>query len=572
MRARRASLPVHPTSSYTLPIPDRELTLGHTLNWSTERYADREAVAFGDRRWTYQQLGRDVEACARALIAVGVGKGTRVGLVMGSRPEFVIAAYAVASVGGVCVFVSTFSTDDELDWILRHGDVAILLTHARVRQHPVLAGLVDRHPSIATSSAGEIVDLDLPYLRRVVEVPGGGPTLVGPETWSELLGRGEALDARIVDARRAEVVPDDDAMLLYTSGSSARPKAVLHVHRAPSIQGFRMADAMAIGPDDRTLTSFPFFWTAGWATGVAAPLAVGACAVLQEFFDPTEAAELIERERITSLRQMAHDELRLVSSLGTDPHDLSSVEVGVTTEALRPFTSVQDEATEICGWGMSETFTNHAMHPFDAPIELRRTTMGRLMAGNRIRIRDPETAQELPPGTVGEIMAAGPAVMRGYYKGEPMSPVDDAGFLPTGDTGYFDADGNLVFCGRLDRLIKTGGANVSPLEIEDQLQRWGRISTCAVVGVPHPTLGQAVVLCVVPAPEDRVTERDILEHLRQRLATYKVPRAVVFLDRDELPLTANSKLNAPLLRERAVRQLLASDIDRQWHAHLTQPV
>ena len=367
--------------------------------------------------------------------------------------------------------------------------------------------------------------------------------------------------------RTDEVAATDDAMLLYTSGSTSRPKAVLHMHRAPTMQGFRMADCMAIGKDDRTWTSFPVFWTAGWTTAIGAPLAVGASIVLQEFYNPAEALELIERERVTSVRQMVHDEMRLVAAHEAHPRDLSSITVGVVTESLCALTSITYPITEICAWGMTETFTLACLLPFDAPYELRRSTMGRAVPGNTIRIRDIESGDERAPGELGEITMAGMSLMRGYYKLEPMLPLDEAGFLPTNDSGYLTPDGYLIFTGRLDRLIKSAGANISPIELEEHIQRWGRIGTCAVVGVPHPTLGSAVVLCAVRdtgGSQAMVSEEDVKTYLRARVAAYKVPREVIFFAEDEMPLTISSKVLTPEMTQRAVVRLLERDIDSAW--------
>ena len=251
--------------------------------------------------------------------------------------------------------------------------------------------------------------------------------------------RSQNVAPELVQARLAAVVPDDDALLLYTSGSTGTPKGVLHTHRAPTIQGIRMADCMAIGPGDATWTSFPSFWTAGLVTALFGPFAVGARAVLQESYEPAEALRLIEQERVSSIRQTAHDELRLVNEHERLRTDLSSVEIGVISSALRDLTPIKEEVCEICGWGMTETFTQFTMLPFDADIDVRRQTNGELQPGDQLRIADPETRQQVGDGEVGEITIAGPTLLRGYYKQLPLLPLDSAGYFHTGDTGYIDA-------------------------------------------------------------------------------------------------------------------------------------
>jgi fatty-acyl-CoA synthase len=530
-------------------------------------------MVFEGRRWTYSDLFAEAEQCASALIASGVIPGTHVGVLMGTRAEFVILTYGIAMAGGVSVLLSTFSGSDELDWVLRHSDAALLVVHGGVRGRKTAADLIDRHPALVSSPAGEIDDPSFPMLRRVVVVPNAeGEAPPGLETWTEFVAASQAVPISEVESRINSVSPTDPGMLLYTSGSTAEPKAVLHMHRAPVMQSFRMADAMAIGPADRTWTSFPAFWTAGWTTAIGGPFAVGASTILQEFFDPAEALTLIERERITSVRQMVHDEIRVVKAYEEDPRDLTSVTVGVVTESLKALTSVAYEISEICAWGMTETFTLATLLPFDAPYELRRATMGRVTLGNHIRIRDLDTGDEVADGEVGEITVAGMSLMLGYYKADPYLPLDAAGFLQTNDSGYLTADGLLVFTGRLDRLIKTAGANVSPIEVEEILQQWGRLGTCAVIGVPHPTLGAAIVLCAVrdPSATSPITENEVKSYLRSVTAGYKVPREVLFFEEEEIPLTLSSKVQVADLRELAILRLLGGDVAEEWRTHLEQ--
>ena len=548
-----------PASSIGLPIPDDNLTLGRSLLRSVDRFGPREAMVFEDRRWTYTELGEEVERCARALVAAGVTKGTRVGLLLGARPEFVIANYAIAMVGGVSVLISTFSTDEELEWILRHSDAAILIAHTHAQGRAVLDGITALH---------DLPHPSLPFLRRIVHVENGVDAPEGSQ-WSDLLAEADAVDPAIVGARCAEVLPTSEGVQLYTSGSTSTPKGVLHSQRAPVMQSCNMARCMTIGADDRVFTSFPLFWTAGWATGIGSPFSVGATTVLQEFFHPQEAGMLIEREHVTTVRQMIHDEQRLVAADPDRARDWSSIRVGVVTEALRERTSAPAPALEICGWGMTETFTLATMLPFDAPADLRLTTMGRPAPGTEIRIRDRDTGAALGPGELGEITVRGWSLMLGYAKSPDPLPLDDAGFLPTNDAGSFTDDGLLVFAGRLDRLIKTAGVNVSPIEIEELLLTWGRLGTTTVLGIPHPSRGMAIVLCAARVPGDDVSADDVRTELRTHLASYKVPQHVVFLDESEFPLTVSHKVDVPALEPLVVARLLEDEgIDDDWREHL----
>ena len=564
MRAKRAKLEPHSGSSLGLPLDDERLTLAHALQWSVDHYPERRALTFDGQSWTYAELWEEVQSYAAALVEAGVGKGSRVAIMMGTRPEFVFLLYATAMVGGVSVLLSTFSTAAEARWILQHSDASLLIAHTEIRGRPIREELVHEVPGLGAGD-GLLRDATLPYLQRVLWFPNS------PEIREELLSRwrdflsgSQNVATELIESRLSAVVPDDDAILLYTSGSTGTPKAVLHMHRAPTIQGFRMADCMAIGPDDVTWTSFPTFWTAGLVTALFGPLAVGACTALQESFEPAEALLLIEQERVSSIRQTAHDELRLVNEHERLRTDLSSIEVGVISSALRDLTPMEEEVCETCGWGMTETFTQFTMLPFDADIDLRRQTNGELQPGDRLRIADPETGAQVGDGEVGEITIAGPTLFRGYYKQFPLLPLDSAGYFHTGDTGYIDAHDRLVYTGRLDRLIKSGGVNVSPVEIEERLLGWGRVGPCSLLGVPHPTLGQAAVLCVVHLEGEDVPADEVMDFLRGEFSNYKLPRRVLFFAADDMPMTNSSKVVIARLRDRVIERLLDEDIDPAW--------
>jgi fatty-acyl-CoA synthase len=564
VRPKRAILEPHPDSSLGLPLADEYLTLADALRWSVERYWDRRALTFEGKSWTYAELSEEVQLYAGALVEAGVGKGSRVAIMMGTRPEFVFLLYATAMVGGVSVLISTFSTATEARWILHHSDASLLVAHTEIRGRPIREELLQEIPG-AGAADGPLRHAALPYLRRVQWFPNSpeiGDDLLS--RWNDFLSSSQNVSTELIESRLSAVVPDDDASLLYTSGSTGTPKAVLHMHRAPTIQGFRMADCMAIGPADVTWTSFPTFWTAGLVTALFGPFGVGARTVLQESYEPAEALRLIEQERVSSIRQTAHDELRLVNEHERLCTDLSSVEIGVISSALRDLTLIKDEVCETCGWGMTETFTQFTMVPFDANIDVRRETSGELQPGDRLRIADPETREQVGDGEVGEITIAGPTLFRGYYKQFPLLPLDEAGYFHTGDTGYIDAHGRLVFTGRLDRLIKSGGVNISPVEIEERLLGWGRTGPCTLVGIPHPTLGQAAVLGVVHREGENVSADEVMDFLRGDFSNYKLPRRVLFFSAEEMPMTTSSKVVIAQLRDKVIQRLLDEDIDVGW--------
>jgi acyl-CoA synthetase (AMP-forming)/AMP-acid ligase II len=537
------------------PDPER-WTLGRFLEDVSSRHAERAAFAFEGAHTSYAELDRAARALARGLIAAGVGKGTRVGLLVANRPEWAIGFFAAGMIGAVVVPVSTLATPIERDYVLRHADVSTLLLQRTLKSRDFLDELYDRHPALADTARGRLACEALPQLRRLAcigdeRLPGGA------ESWREIEDQGADVSDALFDAVRAEVAPSDDGVLIYTSGTTAHPKGVLHRQRAAVIQSWRFAELMGLEASDRIFTAQPFFWTAGIAMSLGASLAAGACLLLQEVFEPAGALDVIERERASVVTAFPHQEKAMGEHPSAAARDLSSIRLSRFSSPLAKLAGIERDAWGIdASYGLSETFTIAAMLPCDAPAEVRRGSSGKALAGNEIRIVDPETGAPLPVGVAGEIAVRGATLMRGYYKVDPEHVFDADGFFRTQDGGSLDADGHLHWTGRLSGLIKTGGANVSPIEIERALAAYPGLKVAAAVGVPHPTLGEIVVLCVVPMEGSGAADEVAVQtYLRERVAPYKVPRRVLVFGGADLAFTANQKVQLAPLREAAERRL-----------------
>jgi acyl-CoA synthetase (AMP-forming)/AMP-acid ligase II len=550
---------------------DARLTLGRFLADAAARHGERRAVHFAGCDLSYRELARESRALARGLVAAGVGKGTRVALLLANRPEWVAAAFAVGSIGGVLVPVNTFASREELAYVLRHGDASLLLMQPSLLRHAFLDDLLADHPRIARGEPGALRVPGLPQLRAVYAL-GLERARGGVAPWRELLARGEGVAEELVDARCAEVDPSDDALVIYTSGTTALPKGVLHRHRAPVLQAWRFAELLRFGPEERVFTTYPFFWTAGIAMSLGATLAAGGALLLEEAFEPGAALELCERERATAVHAWPHQAKALAEHPDAAHRDLSSLRKVDFASPLAKLAGIEkDEYGTGASYGLSETFTIASMLPADAPAELRKATHGRALPGIEIRIVDPETGAPLATGEPGEIAVRGPTLMRGYAKVAPELVFDADGWFRTQDGGSLDAEGYLHWTGRLSNLIKTGGANVSPLEIEQALAGHPDLAVAAAVGVEHPTLGEAIVLCAVPARERSLDEPAIRAFLRQRLAAYKVPKRVLAFRAEELAYTGNQKVQQGTLRRLARERLAAEGAVIDGHRYAPSP-
>jgi len=544
------------------PDPAR-YTLPRFLDDVAERHGPRVALRFEGQSVTYADLRAEARGIAKGLVARGVGKGTRVAVLIANRPEWVTAVFGAALTGAVVVPVNTFATPDELDYVLRHSDAAWLLLQPKVARHAFLGDLRARHPEIASARPGAIRSKALPQLRGI-EALGPG--------WGALHAAGAEVSDALLDAISAEIHPADDALVIYTSGTTARPKGVVHRQRTPVIQGWRFAELMGFTPDDRVYTAYPLFWTAGIAMALGATLAAGATLVLHEIFEPGKALALAAKERATSLQVWPHQAKAMAEHPDALLSDLSSVRKIEFGSPLAKLAGLEkDEWGIYASYGMSETFTLATALPADAPPERRKGTNGPALPGTELRIVDPHTGTVLPPGEKGEIAVRGLPLMSGYAKVEPELYLDADGFFHTQDGGHLDAAGELHWTGRLSNLIKTGGANVSPLEIEERAGRFAGVRSAHAVGVPHPTLGEAIVLCVVPTEGAAVDVPGLEAFLREALSAYKLPRAIFVLRPDEVSYTGSQKVQVDPLRERAQAKLREGGITIAGYGYGDRP-
>lgn len=587
-------------------MPEEDLTLGRFIDQVAGRYAEREALVLGRQRYSYRDLRQQVRHTAKTLLALGVSKGTRVALLVANSPEFVFAAFGAASIGAVVVPMSTMASPEEREYVLRHCDASLLVLQPTIRNRRLLREFVERHPAFANATSGQLADPAFPFLRHVVVSPTSaeaaregngaeaagtaapGATSKGPVPrgsaagielghvmvpWGEAQRLGEGVDDALLQAAMDQVHPSDDAMIIYTSGTTAHPKAVIHVQRAPCIQSWRWSEQLALSPDDRVWTSFPFFWTAGFSMSLGGTLAAGACLVLQEVFDAGEALALIEREKVTTIHAFEHTNAVLADHPDVRTRDLSAVRHLPKDSPLGAVLGMSSAAGDPrAAFGLTETFTIATSIPSHSPYEIRMTTHGRALPGMRIKIVDPESGAALDAGGIGEIAVKGVTLMRGYYKAFPEEYFDEDGWFRTGDSGFLDQEGYLHWTGRLSNLVKTGGANVSPVEVEDKAAELGLFGVTTVVGVPHPTLGEAVVLCAVPLVGATVEADEVRARLSRDLAHYKVPRRILLFTEEELSFTGTDKVRISQVRELAMRRLAATDPDDKWSSFLASLV
>ena len=532
------------------------LTLPGFLTEVCEKYASREALCWRDlsgidRRWTYAELLEESRKVAKSLLALGVGKDTRVGVLISNRPEWLFNMFGAAMAGAVTVALNTFSTQRELKYQLKISDVGLLIMEAGVASNNFVEDIFTLCPTLADTAPGELLVDDLPFLRHVVCIDKGY-SRQGLQGWDEFLVAGEKIPTSIVQATSASISPVDYGLIFFSSGSTALPKAIQQTHRAAALQCWRWGGKwFEIDSSVRTWSANGFFFSGNFSMTFGT-LGVGGCIVLQRYFNPDEALELIERERVSQIFVWPHQQARLVECPGWEKHDFSSLKHIPEPREMASHPTVDTDWRDCNGYGMTETFT---LVTGISASNNTRGSHGTALPGNSIRIVEPDTGEMLPFGETGEIVAKGPTLMLGYLKVPPEETFDKEGFIHTADAGYLTEDGHLFWEGRLSDIIKTGGANVSPTEIDAVLDEHLAIQSAVTVGIPHNTLGEIVVSCIILREGQQLDEEGLRTYAKQYLASYKVPRKVLFFTEDELPLTGSNKIRRSELRVIAAKRL-----------------
>lgn len=535
------------------------LTLGGYLREIVAQYGLREAAVLrvGDsvERWTYDELYARSMQVARALVACGVGKGTRVGVLATNRLEFLSSLFGAALAGGIATTISTFYTATELDVVLQSSGCSVLLVERHVLKKDFAAILTELEPQLASGAPGGIASLRFPYLRHVALVDSGeGQGAI--EGWGAFLARGEAVAPELVEAIADAVMPSDPGILKYSSGSTGKAKGILSAHRGVCLQLWRWKQWYGIEEPPRTWSANGFFWSGNFAMALGSTLTSGGTLVLHRTFDAEEALELMQRERVSMLIAWPHQWAQLEAAPNYASSDLSALHyIDCTTPIARHPTVQTDWRENYAAYGNTETFTLITVYPSGTSEAEIAGSHGLPTAGSTVKIVDPFTGETMPLGERGEIAVKGPTLMLGYV-GIPLDQsLDEEGFLRTGDGGFIDAEGRLFWEGRLNDIIKTGGANVSPLEIDDVIRACPGVKVSQTVGVPDELLGELVVACIVPHEGASLDPETVRAFARQKLASYKVPRRVLFFSEDELATTGSAKIKTAELRTLAAGRL-----------------
>ncbi len=515
--------------------------LGDLADEAARRWADREAVVDGERRWTHAGFAVEVDRVAKGLIAIGVEPGEKVAIWMTNRAEWLFALYAVTKIGAVLVPLNTRYRAEDVGYTVDQSDAATLLIKDR-------AGPVDYSDMVRANIRR------WRKLKRLVVLGEDRPE--GALGWEELLAAGEAVSAQTLASRADAVHVADPAIIIYTSGTTSMPKGAVHNHAVVRNVAER-AQMHGVTCTDVHAGYLPLFHAFGFTEVALYTALTGSKQVLFETFDAEEILDVAEREGITLfhgfdthwsdfLRAQRRLPRQLKLRLGTLAAGMQSS----TPIALR----VQDElCPTVSGWGMSEVWTALVVSHVTATREQRCEASGYPMLDVELRVIDPETGADQPADVPGELLCRSYTTMLGYYnKPEATAEtIDVDGWLHSGDLARIRPDGHVVFMGRLKDMLKVGGENVAPAEIEGRLRELPGVADVAVVGLPDPRLGEVPVGYVLAEPGVVLDVEVLLEHLNGKVASFKRPRHLKVVE--SLPMTPTGKVRKVELRDQARR-------------------
>lgn len=516
--------------------------------------ADHDALIYAGETLTYGELDQRSARMARALLATGAGKATRITLLAPDSALLLCAFYAALRIGALVTPISTLSTPSELAHIVRTSDTQILIGLRRFLARDFGRNIEAALPGLGQADPAALRLPAAPYLRSVWLDDSAG--LPWARSIEDLLARADgpnAPDAALLAAAEDEVVPGDDACVVYTSGSTAAPKAVVHGQWAVARQPPVLATYFDVQPSDRTLSLLPAFWMGGISATLQV-LSTGSTLVYPTSPDIDVVLDTIERYGVTNI-VIWHMLPRLQAAAKSRGINLDDIKI--TTGPTR------DESGESIPrhlqarmLGMSESFAPHSAEPVTRRLpESKAGAAGRAVNGIERRVVDPDTGIEVAAGEVGELQLRGGALMTGLYK-VPRGEVFTAdGFFPTKDLVRIDADGYAFFVGRISDMIKTNSANVSRLEVEAVLNALPEVELALVTGLPDQERGEIVAAAVVPAPGHNPNEADLRAALRETLSSFKVPRRIVFITHDDIPRTPTGKVRLFELTEMVAAHL-----------------
>ncbi|HEU5226186.1 MAG TPA: AMP-binding protein [Ktedonobacteraceae bacterium] len=549
-------------TSGTSDIPLLGLTIGDMFDQTAATYPEQPALIarHQDIRWTYRELQAQVNQCAKSLLHLGIQKGQRVGIWAPNCAEWCITQFATAKIGAILVNLNPSYRSHEIEYALKQSGCSVLVTAAQFKTSNYTNMLYDLAPELRECEPGKLRAAKLPDLATVIRL--SEEQVHGMFRWQQLMEMGHAVSDETLAGRQREQEFDDPINIQYTSGTTGFPKGATLSHHNILNNGYFVARLQNFTHQDKLCIPVPLYHCFGMVMGNLGCITHGAAMIYPaDGFDALAVLQTVQEEQCTALYGVPTMFIAELEHPEFSQFDLTCLRTGVMAGSPCPVEVMKKVNTlmhmpevEIC-YGMTETSPVSTQTRIDAPFDKRVSTVGQICPHIEIKIIDPATGQVVPVGEAGELCTRGYSVMLGYWNNPEAtaSAIDTARWMHTGDLATMDSEGYINIVGRIKDMVIRGGENVYPREIEEFLYTHPKISDVQVIGVPDTKYGEEIAAWVKLKPGEQATVEEIREYCKNRIAHYKIPRYVIFVD--SFPMTVTGKIQKFLMRQQSIKDL-----------------
>lgn len=543
------------------------LTLGDMLEKQVKQFPDKDFIIFADRdlRFTYAQFDERCNNLAKGLMSIGLKKGDNLGIWATNVPDWLTFLFATAKIGVVLVTVNTAYKSHELEYLVKQSDITTLALIDGYRDSDYVGMVNELIPELKHCERGHLSSEWFPMLKNLIFI--GQEKHRGMFNTQELILLGSHIPDDELNKVKRSLDCYEMINMQYTSGTTGFPKGVMLTHHNILNNGFNIGEKQKFTDKDRVCLPVPLFHCFGLVLGMMAIVTHGSSVVVIEQFDPLLVLASVQKEKCTALYGVPTMFIAELNHPMFKLFDLSSLRTGIMAGSPCPIEIMRRVIDEMncrditIAYGLTESSPVMTQTSTDDPIELRVSTVGQALPGVEVKILDPETYEECPPETQGEVCCRGYNVMKGYYKKEEETRrvIDSNGWLHSGDLGTMNKDGYFRITGRIKDMIIRGGENIYPREIEEFLHGLEGVKDIQVAGIASPKYGEEVGAFIIPSNEGSLTEEEVIDYCRGKISRYKIPKYIFFVK--EFPMTASGKIQKFKLRDLGVELLKEKGVE-----------
>ncbi|MDC1106569.1 AMP-binding protein [Prolixibacteraceae bacterium] len=544
-----------------------EKTLGQVLEEQVSKFPNKEFLVYSDRnlRFTYQEFDERVNNLALGLMEVGMKPGDKLGIWANNVPDWITFMFATAKIGVVLVTVNTNYKSHELAYLVENSDLHTLAIIDSYRDSDYISMVYDLVPELKQHQRGQLKSYKFPKLKNVV--------LINPEKYRgmystfELMLLGSQQPVEKLTEVQKQFDCHDTVNMQYTSGTTGFPKGVMLSHYNILNNGYTVGQCMEYTSEEKLLTCVPMFHCFGCVLALCAIITHGGTMVMTENFDPIHVLASIQKEKCTALYGVPTMFIAELNHPMFDQFDVSSLKTGIMAGALCPIETMKQVMDKmnmkniIIVYGLTESSPGMTATTIHDDPEIRATTVGKALPNVEVKIVDPESGETLASNRQGEVCCRGYNVMKGYYKNAEATKkaIDKEGWLHSGDLGVMDDNGYLKITGRIKDMIIRGGENVYPREIENFIHEHPAVECVEVVGIPSNKYGESIGAFIKIKAGQLLTEADVHEYCRGKIARFKIPKYIFFVD--TYPMTASGKIQKYKLKDVGLKLLKKAGVE-----------